>query len=242
VPASGMGYIARVDIDRLLTMAVEQDRVIRMELGIGEFVMPGLPLVSICRPIGIDPRLAQRLNAVFTIKPYRTIDQDAAFGIQQLVDVALKALSASSNDTTTATQCIDYITAVLARAAQRRIEAPYRKHDGKVRVIARGPTFADLLALSYDAIRRNARGNTRVLSRLIASAHTVAGFAQTTYRKRQLATHVQNAVEVVNGSVDSAAERDMLRAQAQATLLAIYGGQVETDVSCGSDQSHDNRL
>jgi uncharacterized membrane protein len=67
---------------------------------------------------------------------HRTVQQDAAFGVRQIVDVAMKALSPGVNDTTTAVMCVDYLTAVLVRMGSRRI-SPVGEHAELVAAIAR---------------------------------------------------------------------------------------------------------
>jgi uncharacterized membrane protein len=78
------------------------------------------------------------------------VEQDAAFGIRQIVDVALEALSPGINDTTTAVMCVDYLTAILTQLAPRQIPSSRRYEEGKLRVIAIGPSFESLLSESFD--------------------------------------------------------------------------------------------
>ncbi|WP_437688145.1 DUF2254 family protein [Sorangium sp. So ce176] len=78
------------------------------------------------------------MDELYMIGGHRTADQDPSFGVQQIVDVALKALSPGINDTTTAVTCVDYLSAILARAAGRRPVSPYRFDGGELRVIAQG--------------------------------------------------------------------------------------------------------
>ena len=70
------------------------------------------------------------LQAAYTIDRHRTVEQDSAFGIRQIVDMALKALSPGINDTTTAVMCVDYLSAILAGIATREIPSSYRYEDG----------------------------------------------------------------------------------------------------------------
>jgi uncharacterized membrane protein len=95
-----------------------------MERGIGEFVVEGTPLVSVVDPGGLDDETTAELNAAYVIGRQRTVEQDAAFGIRQIVDIAMKALSPGINDTTTAVMCVDYLAAILVRLAARRIATP----------------------------------------------------------------------------------------------------------------------
>ncbi len=101
------------------------------------------------------------LQAAYGIDRHRTVEQDSAFGIRQLVDMALRALSPGINDTTTAVMCVDYLTAILARLASRNIPSSHRYEEGELRVITIGPTFAGLVAESFDQIRGSAAGQCR---------------------------------------------------------------------------------
>ena len=75
-----------------------------------------------------------RPNAAYNISSHRTVDQDPAFGIRQIVDMALKALSPGVNDTSTAVMCVDYLTAILARLAARKFPALHRYEGDELRV------------------------------------------------------------------------------------------------------------
>ena len=95
-----------------------------MERGIGEFVVEGAPLVSVAGPDEPDEESTAELKAIYFISRQRSLQQDAGFGIRQIVDIAMKALSPGVNDTTTAVMCVDYLSAILARLAVRGIAPP----------------------------------------------------------------------------------------------------------------------
>ena len=90
-----------------------------MECGIGEFIVEGSPLASFNSEVEFDEEAQSELEDLYVISQYRTIDQDSGFGIRQLVDIALKALSPGVNDTTTAIVCIDYLGAILTERVER---------------------------------------------------------------------------------------------------------------------------
>ena len=144
-----------------------------MEHGIGEFVVQNTKLASLALEDPPDQETITALQATFSISRHRTVDQDAAFGIRQIVDVALKALSPGINDTTTAVMCVDYLTTILAWIAPRQIPSPRRYEDGELRVIAKGLSFESLLAESFDQIRSNAEGNVAVISRMLGVFQTL---------------------------------------------------------------------
>jgi uncharacterized membrane protein len=175
VPAGKTGYIESLDMDALLDVARTLETILRMEHGVGEFVVAGTPLVSLLDPGDLDDATTARLNAVYVISHQRTVEQDVAFGIRQIVDVAMKALSPGINDTTTAVMCVDYLAAILTRLATRRIATPYRLDEGALRLIVRGASFDGLLSEAFDQIRQNAEGNVAILLRLLGALQTIAG-------------------------------------------------------------------
>jgi uncharacterized membrane protein len=173
VPSRETGYIQSVDNTSLLRVARDGKTIVRMERGIGEFIVQNTALASLALedPPGIE--IITDLQAAYSIDRHRTAHQDSAFGIRQIVDMALRALSPGINDTTTV-MCVDYLTAILARLAPRQIPASRRYEDGELRVITIGPTFASLLAESFDQIRGSAIGNVAVILRMLGALHTIA--------------------------------------------------------------------
>jgi uncharacterized membrane protein len=167
VTAAVSGYLVSLDDDRLLDVAREQGRVLRMARPLGDFVIDGDVLVEVSGSAPVSPELQRRMRSAFTLGPQRDVHQDAAYGLQQLVDVALKALSPGVNDRTTAVMCIDRIAALLARLASRRMPAARRSDGPVLRVIARTVELEDLLALALDPITEHARGDSQVLGRLL---------------------------------------------------------------------------
>lgn len=184
------GFIQNVDSDGLIHWAEKNNGVLKMECGIGDFVVKNSRIVSYSGTSVIDFKEAPELKNLFSISKYRTIDNDAAFGIRQIVDIALKALSPGINDTTTAILCINYLSAILSELARRRVENPVRSKDGKVRVIARGDSFSSLTDAAFNQIRDSAEGDPTVYLKMLEAIETVA--LQTKNRKRReiLAKHI----------------------------------------------------
>lgn len=221
VPAIKTGYIQDVDNEALLKFARERKTVARMERRIGDFVSEGTSLVSLSTGEEADAKTAEKLNDVFTINQIRTVEQDASFGIQQLVDVALKALSPGINDTTTAATCVDYLSSILARLARRRIESRYRIEDGELRVIATGPTFASLVADSFNQIRRNAEGNVTVLGRMLEALERLGLRTTSPQRRSVLMEHARLIMETAERSVESEYDCGILRARFERTAAVL---------------------
>jgi uncharacterized membrane protein len=181
-----------------------------MEFGIGDFVVRNTILASLSLEVTPDQETINALQTAFSISRYRTVEQDVAFGIRQIVDVALKALSPGINDTTTAIMCVDYLAAILARLAPRHIPSSYRYDDGELRVIAKEPGFESLLADSFDQIRSNAKGNVTIMLRLLGAIQTIAGFTNNPQRRKALHEQVQWIIEIAGKTLNSAHDRSII--------------------------------
>jgi len=213
VSARGNGYIQSVDNAALLRLARKHQTIVRMERSIGDFVVHDTTLVSLALEDSPGKKIIADLQAAYSINRYRMVEHDSAFGIRQIVDMALRALSPSINDTTTAVMCVDYLTAILAQLASRNIPSSHRYEEGELRVITMGPTFESLLAESFDQIRGSAQGNVAIMLRMLGAFQTLAGLIAGPNRRRALLDQVQWVAEMAERSVESPHDRARLDAQ-----------------------------
>ena len=219
IPAAKTGYVQRVDGDALFDIARASGVTLRMDCGIGEFIVEGSRLASVSGSQAAA-EVVDRTNAAFTLGKRRTVTQDAAYGIRQLVDVALKALSPGVNDTTTATTCLDFLGSLLARLVERRIEAPYRSDDCTLRLITRGPTFDGLLNESLEQIRQNAESNVAVLVRLLEVLRLLVERTTDARRQEALLQHVQWITDSAGRGVPAVQDRASIHAAAARVRTA----------------------
>lgn len=223
VPSIATGYLQNIDTAGLLAFASKHQTVVRMERGIGQFVIQGTALVSVLRtPVTEDSK--REIGSLYAIGRQRTVEQDAAFGVRQIVDIALKALSPGVNDTTTAVMCIDYLTAILVRLTARRIESRYRSKDGELRLLTCGPTYAGMVGESFDQIRQNAGGNVAILEGLLGSAELLGGCA-TPSRRRVLIEHVKAVAELAGRTIPASKERERVEERSSRLLESLNAGK-----------------
>ncbi|WP_437231203.1 DUF2254 domain-containing protein [Planctomicrobium sp. SH661] len=235
VKAQKTGYIESIDEDSLLALARAHGTILRMERGIGEFVVKGSPLVSVAGSDVLDEDLATELNEIYVIGRHRTVQQDAAFGIRQIVDIAMKALSPGINDTTTAVMCVDYLGAILAQLAVRRISNPHRFDQGELRVIARGPSFKNLLAEAFDQIRQNAGGNVAVLTRQLQALETIAGQTVSVRRMTMLRYQADLISDVALSTIPSPQDGEGVKA-ASVCLFKVLDAPCREHASASEEK------
>ncbi len=139
-----------------MEIATRTDSVIRLEHGPGHFVVAGRPLATVW-PRGAAGQVAIALAKAHVTGPHRTLMQDPIFAIDQLVEIAIRALSPAVNDTFTALTCIDWLSAALSRVSTRPLtEGVYRDQKGRIRLIANDPSYARMVNRGFDKVRQAA--------------------------------------------------------------------------------------
>lgn len=161
------GYVAAIASSELLSVATRTGVVLRLEVMVGDSVLRGTPLASVW-PRAKAETLAEYVRDAVAVRDERTLVQDAHYGAQQLSDMALRALSTSINDPTTAVNCIDGLATLSVELVQHPPVSPYRcDADGNLRVIAQGQSFASLLDVAFNQIRHYAASDPVVTLHLL---------------------------------------------------------------------------
>lgn len=200
ISSSGTGYIQGVDMQELIKWAEKNNTVVQMLRGVGEFVMEGSTLLSLLErePSRVDRKF---LNRCFGIADSRTIEQDAAFGIRQLVDIALKALSPGVNDTTTAVTCIDYLGAILKQLIERKIPGEIYRRNGKVRLLARSHTYQYFVDKAFHQIRQSGKDNVAIILRMFDAIQAIVSNKVILSRHHALSHHAHLILDAAEKNV-----------------------------------------
>lgn len=214
VAALENGYIVSVDNDALLAVARDEGRIVRMAIAIGDYALAGQPLAWLEGDGEAGEGATRALNACYSFDRQRTIEQDAAYGLQQMVDIALRALSPGINDQSTALMCIDRMTEVLVRLARRRIENRCRRDGEALRVIAVGPTFSGLLALAFADLREAGAAKPAVLGRLLWSLERIGASTGNACRRKALAGEAARVGGCARRSVPAPEARERIEERA----------------------------
>lgn len=227
VPAPRSGYVQVVDTDALLDLARAHDLELRVRAASGRFVVAGRPLLAWARrsPEAVEAGNVpgDDLAAAFAIGEQRTVEQDLRFGLRQIVDLALKALSPGINDTTTAVMCVHRLREILWQLADRPLPADRCDADGCRRVVGCGPDFAALLAVACDQIRQCAAGNVAVLSELIALLECLADGVRRPARRAALRDQLRRLARACRRTVADPQDRAPLVARTARLRRRLSG-------------------
>jgi uncharacterized membrane protein len=165
VTAPRSGYIQYLEHQTLVAIAAEVGAVIHVLFRPGHFIVQGQGYATVW-PADAADTVARELASAHVTGPYRTLAQDVSFGVDQLVEIAIRALSAAVNDTFTALTCIDWIGDSLCKVTGRwQPTRVYRDPDGAVRVITTEVTWVRLVQRSFEKIRQASRGMPAVMIR-----------------------------------------------------------------------------
>lgn len=162
------GYIQAIDEGSLLKFAERQAADVELQVGVGHFLAPGIELLRLRDGASRSMTTSEAdLDDCFHLGPERTMSKDPEFGFRQLVDVALRALSPSLNDPTTANQVIDRLHELLRHLQTRRITSPrIVEHDDGRTVVIPGPSWDSFLEMCVEEIGAACRSMPAVVSHL----------------------------------------------------------------------------
>ncbi|MGW2341613.1 DUF2254 domain-containing protein [Streptomyces sp. NPDC001661] len=166
----------------------------------GDYLVPGSPLFAVYETENVAVRRPERFRRHIRTGSERGSVEDVAFGLRQLVDIGLRALSGSVNDPTTAVQVLDRIQVVLTASVHvpwGNIE--HRDRAGVVRLVEISPSWDDLVVLGCEEMLLHCGPAPQVTRRFAALLRDLEVLAPpdrrevvTGYRER-LAQHVERA-------------------------------------------------
>lgn len=204
IQATSSSYVQAIDTDQLMQIATQSNILLQLQRRPGDFVIKGSPLALIYPADSGGKKLVKQINDAFVLGSQRTDQQDVEFSINQLVEIAARALSPGINDPFTAIRCIDQLSAALCHLAQKEIPSAYRYDDqDKLRVIAEPLTFVDVTDAAFNQIRQYGQTSVAVTMRLLEAIAVIAPF---THTKADRAALLRHANMIERGSQEGIAE------------------------------------
>jgi uncharacterized membrane protein len=212
------GYLQLIDADALMALAAEEDLLLRLERRPGHYLVKGRAMVMVWPGDRVTETLVDKLNAAFVLGDQRSAGQDVEFSFQQLVEIAVRALSPGINDPFTAIACVDRLGSGLCRLARRDIPSALRfDRHGRLRLVAPGSSFAGIVDTAFNQIRQSARSNPALAIRILDSIAQIAGHVQSAPDAACLQRH---AGMIVRGAQEAVPEPDDLLAVEAAFMTA----------------------
>jgi uncharacterized membrane protein len=211
------GYIRFIDIGLLNSLAKSYGVCLRLERRVGQFIPAGGALMRTTHGDRISEERALQLLAAIDVGPTRTMQQDIEFGVVQIVDIALRAISPAVNDPTTAISSIDQLSAIMIRWTSR---APPRSHyydpPHVLRVIVPWIDLDGLLDLAFEQIRHYSISDAAVSLRLMRALSDISSTTLDPSVRRRL---LERGERVIEGCAGQIQEFDLTRLRARLARL-----------------------
>ncbi len=205
------GYIRFLDANRLLALSASYHVKVRVIRRVGQFVPAGAALLTVYKLERLSAENISQFRGAFDFGPSRTLQQDVEFGILQIVDIALKAISPAVNDPTTAISCVDHLSRLLIRFASREMPAALLYDiKGVARVSIRWIDFERLLDSAFEQIRMYAKGDIAVSLRLLRALGDIAASTQNEEFRSILLERAQRVVTGCEHRIDPEELKPML--------------------------------
>ncbi len=218
IPSPRSGYIRFLDIPQLTALAKSLGVCLRLERRVGQFVPEGGVLITASHGERISAERAAEFIAAIDIGPTRTMQQDIEFGIVQIVDIALRAISPAVNDPTTAISGVDQLSAILIRWTGRAPPQTYHYDPPHVlRVVAPWADFEALLDLAFEQIRHYSVTDAAVSLRLMRALGDVSAASVDPSVHRQL---FQRGKRIMDGCAARLEPYDVARLEERFARLA----------------------
>ena len=218
------GYVQAVRCHALLSHAARHGVCLRLRPRIGEHVVAGTTLAWVWPagpgyPVPDSQLFARILDTQIRIGFERTLEQDAAFGIRQLVDSACKALSPAVNDPYTAVQAVDHLSVIFCTLAQHPLGNHVARHPSGATVIVPGRRFPEYLAVMCGLVRRYGNHEPTVadaLLRLLTACAHVAG------DNPELSTAIVEQARIIIADAEREIPQPADLATARAAAESVY--------------------
>jgi len=228
VAAPRSGYLQYIQHRPLVRLAAELGVVIHLRYRPGHFLVQGHRYATVW-PADAARQVERELARAHVTGPYRTLTQDVSFGIDQLVEIALRALSPAVNDTFTALTCIDWIGDSLCKVTGRwHPTRVYRDAAGVVRLITTETTYERLVQRSFEKIRQAGRGMPAVMIRQLDALRKIMERAAAQDDRELLLDQAAMIQRLSLASVDEESDRADIQRAYEAVLRAVARSDVNT--------------
>jgi uncharacterized membrane protein len=198
IGAPRSGYLQATDLHGLINIATDIGIIVKLELRAGNYVIQLGKLASVWPREKVGEELKNKIIGMFIIGKDRTYEQDPEFAFDQLVEIAIRALSPGINDPITAIMCVDRIASALSQLAHRKFPSSYvyNKND-KLCVISKPITFSDITDAAFNQIRQYGRSSAAVTIHLLEVIGKIAPYVK---RDADRQTLIRHADMIMRGS------------------------------------------
>uniref|UniRef100_UPI001ABACBDC DUF2254 domain-containing protein n=1 Tax=Aetokthonos hydrillicola TaxID=1550245 RepID=UPI001ABACBDC len=224
INATGKGYLQAIDNEKLLKITSKHNLLLRISSRPGNFIFKDSLLVMAYPEERVNRKISKQINDAFILGKEHTEQQDIEFPFNQLVEIAVRALSPGINDPFTAIQCIDRLASGLSCLAQRDFPSPYRyDQDNNLRVITDPVTYEELVDLAFNQIRLYARSDRAVTLRLLEAIAIIATYTDNSKYQAVLRRHAEIILRGSKEGLQEEQDRKDVQQRYDSVIRALEG-------------------
>jgi uncharacterized membrane protein len=217
------GYVQEIDHLALAAAAGRADAVIHVLYRPGQFVLRGEPLAFVW-PAQCLQAVEALIGRYVRLGRQRVLKQDAEFGIAQIVEIAIRALSPAVNDTFTGVGCVDWLADALLLAAEASLgDGCWYGRGSKLRLRIPPLRLERLVKMAFDQIRQAASDNPAVLIRILDAIRRITPRMQTEAAREALMAQADAVREAALGKVLVQMDREDIEAAWRRARPAMLG-------------------
>ncbi len=227
------GYLQHINYATLVAHATWANTLIKIPVRPGQFILEGETLAYVAKSqkaVGMDDDIRREI----TVGRHRILDQDIEFGIAQIVEIAIRALSPAINDTFTGIACVDFLgEALTILSATTRSNVKFYDQEGYLRVLVRPLFVSRLIRQAFDQVRQAAVDNPAVSIRLLSVLGRLGAKMSHSEEFQALEAEANAVWEGASAKVLASLDRQDLEAAHTAAMAEILG----SERACLSTQS-----
>jgi len=195
INSRGSGYVQAADFDRLVVLATRYGLILKMVSRPGEFAIEGTPILWAWPKENVSDKLHQELLDCFVLGRRRTAFQDIEFVVNELCEVAIRAMSPAINDPFTCISCIDWLAASLEELFQRDCPRGFFCDDeDNLRLVWHPVTHEGVMDAAFNQVRQFGKGSPAVMMRLLEAYARIAGHTRSEAERTVVLKHADMAI------------------------------------------------
>ncbi len=212
------GYLQYISSDTLTSCLQKNDLILKLYYRPGDFLVTDQEIGILYSKQGVDENVIQNILDEFVFGKLKTSQQDLEYSIQQMVEMALRAISPGINDPFTAITCIDHLSSTLSYLAKIEFPSENRYDDNEnLRIVANSIDFEGLLDTSFNQIRQFSGSVPSVTIKLMEALNVILSFTTKDEHKQAIIKHANMILE--NGRKNFSEEYDIKVLESRAEKI-----------------------
>jgi uncharacterized membrane protein len=214
------GYLQYVDGEGLIKIIAKQDALLELYYRPGKHLVKDVEIGMLYSNGKWEKKEFEKIFNPFVIGKTKTSQQDLEFSIQQMVEIAARALSTGVNDPYTAITCIDNHTSILCYLAEAKFPSKYRFDEGgNLRVIADTLDFEGILDTAFNQIRQFSDDSPAVIIKMMEALTTIYEFTSKESHKKAVIRHAEMVLRSGIQNIEDKNDLDDLNERAGKILI-----------------------